>query len=121
MTPEYRYTPGFTHLDRIRGTNHKQMRDRTQRREMLDRLMSWSIFTQPNRIVRENINHLHFRKRRETNRRPHVIGERQERSAIRNQTTVERDTRERRSHRVLAHTEMQDAAVVRFRLETVAR
>ena len=37
------------------------MRNRAQRREMLDRLMRWSIFAEPDRVVRENINHLHFR------------------------------------------------------------
>src|SRR5215204_5427924 len=96
------------------------MRDRSQRRQVFDWLMCWSIFTQAHGIVSENINHLNFRQCCQADSRSHVIGERHERSPIRNQTTVQRDTRERRSHCMFAHTKMEDAAVVSAGLEAAA-
>src|SRR5687768_18317631 len=88
---------------------------------MFDRLMCWTILTKTNRIVRKNINHLHFGQRREPDRRPHVIRESHERSAERNQASVQRNACQRRTHRVFAHAEMNDASIVGAGRETVTR
>src|SRR5689334_2631634 len=96
------------------------MRDRAQRREMFDGLVCWSIFTQPDRVVREHVNHLHFRKRSQANRGSHVIRKSEERSPKRNQTAVQRNARERRAHRVFAHAEVEYATIVTTRFETSA-
>ncbi len=65
------------------------MRDGAERGQMLDRLMRRAIFAKPDRVMRENIDDLHFRKTGKPNRRPHVIRKAHERAAIRNQPAVE--------------------------------
>ena len=54
---------------RIRWTNHKEMRNGTQGSKVLYRLMCWTVFTQANGIVCENVDHLNFGKRRQANSR----------------------------------------------------
>src|SRR5262249_20295997 len=116
---QYRNPPCFANFRRIRRTNHKQVRDRPQRSEVLDWLLGWSIFTKPDRFVREDVNHLHFRERSQPNRGSHEIREREERSTKRNQTAGQRNACESRAHRVFAHAEVQYATVVSTCFETV--
>src|SRR5688572_7885620 len=98
--------PRFTDFGGISGTNYKQIWNRPQRGDVLDRLVSWPIFAETNRVVSENIDHLHFGKGCEAYSRTHVIRERKKSAAVRNQTTVKRDPGKRRPHRVLAHAEV---------------
>src|SRR6266403_116705 len=72
------------------GTTYEQMRNGTERSEMLDRLMRGAVFAKSDRVMRKNIDDLHFRQAGETNRGPHVIRKAHERAAIRNQPAVKR-------------------------------
>ena len=95
------------------GRSHdEQMGNRAQRGEVFDWLMRRAVFAQSDRVVRENINYLHFRKRGQTDRRTHIVGKRHERPAVGNQSAAERYARHRRAHRVFAHAKVNDAAVV---------
>ena len=64
------------------------MRDRAQRREMLDRLMRRPVFAEADRIMRHDIDDAQLHQRREADRRPAVIGEDQERAAIGNDAAM---------------------------------
>ena len=95
----------------IAGPHHGQVRDRPQRGEVFDRLVGRSVFAQPDRVVRPHVDGVDVHQRREPHRRPHVVGELQERSAVRPRRAVQHDAGQDRTHRVLADTEVQRAAV----------
>ena len=44
----------------VGGAHDEQMWNRAQRGEVFDRLMRRAVFTQTDRVVRENVNHLDF-------------------------------------------------------------
>src|SRR6266481_7571979 len=96
------------------------MRNGAERREMLDRLMCGPVFAKSDGVMRENIYDLHFRQAGEPNRWPHVIRKAHERAAVRNQPAIERHASQCRAHCVLAHTKVNDAAVVTSGFKTAA-
>ena len=70
--------PGLDHFVRIRGPQGDQTRDCAQGGQMLHGLVRGPIFPNPNRIVRENVDHGNFHERAQSNRRSFVIAENQE-------------------------------------------
>ena len=74
-----------------------------QRGVMLNRLMCWPIFTETNRVMREDEDAAEIGERGETQSTTQVIAERQERCNEWNQTTVIRDAVRNCAHRMLAH------------------
>ncbi len=96
------------------------MRDRAQRRELLDRLVRGSVLAEADRVVGVDIDRVLLHQRREPNRRAHVVREDQERRAVRDQRLAERHAVHHRAHAVLAHAEVHVAPLVAARLE-VAR
>ena len=69
--------------------------------------MSGTVFSQPNRIVGEHVDRPELRQRRQPDRGAHVVGENQEGAAKRDEAAVQRDSVERRAHRVLADTKVE--------------
>ena len=64
--------------------------NRAQRRQLLDRLVRRSVLAEPDRVVREDVDHVLLHERREPHRRPHVVREDQERAAVRDHAAVQR-------------------------------
>ena len=85
--------------------------------EMLDRLVGGTILTQSDTVVREHVDGREMGEGRQPDSRAHVVGEDQERSAIREDATVGGKTVQYPTHRVLAHPEVQVAGAVRSGLE----
>src|SRR4030095_4313019 len=112
--------PRFTYVSGSGGTNYKEMWNRTQRSEVLDRLVCRSILTQSDRVVREDVNDLHFRECGQAYCGSHVIGKCQKRSAKWNQPATQRDSYQCRTHRVFAHSKMQNSSVVGASSKTMA-
>ncbi len=90
--------PAFGGLDRIGRAEHQEVRDRAQRREMLDRLVGRPVLAEADRIVRHHIDDAQLHQRRQPDRRPGVIGEGQEGPAIGNEPAMRGDAVHRRRH-----------------------
>ena len=104
--------PRLAHFRGVCGTDDEEMWNRAQHRELFDGLVRGAIFAESDGVVREDVDDLHFRETREADRWLHVIGEAHERAAVRDETAVQTDTRQRRAHRVLAYAEVEDATIV---------
>ena len=74
-----------------------------QRGVVLNRLVRWTIFTETNRVMREDEDAAEICERCETECATQVIAEREERCNEWDQTTVIRDAIRNRRHCVLAH------------------
>ena len=81
--------------------------------------MRRSVFAQPDGIVGVDEDDRQLHHRRQTNRRPHVVGEDEERRAVRAQTR-QRHAVDDRAHGVLANAEVEVAAAVIALLEVAA-
>src|SRR5665213_1053448 len=102
----HRDAPRLDGLGRIRWANHRHVGHSAQARELLHRLMRGAILAQRDAVVRPHVDHVRVTQRRQTNARPHVVGERQECCAEGNHAAVMRHPREDRRHRVLADAEV---------------
>ncbi len=78
---------------------------------MLHRLVRGTIFTQPDGIVREYVDHTLPHQTGQTHGRPHVIGEYKKRAAVGSQS-ADRQTVARGCHRVLADAKVKIAASI---------
>src|SRR5579875_202962 len=116
----HRNTPGLDRLVRISGSNQREIRDGTQRGKMLDGLMRRAVLAESDRIVGKDVDDVQLHQRRQSNRRPAVVGEHHEARTIRDKTAVQRDTVQDRAHPVLTYAEMQVAAAPVAALETAA-
>ena len=105
-----RQRPALGGLDRVGRAEHKKMRDRAQRGEVLDRLMRRTVLAETDRVVRHYIDDAGLHQRRQTDRRAGVIGEGQERAAIGNEPAMHGDAVHRGAHPMLADAEMDIAA-----------
>jgi hypothetical protein len=108
-----RLEPGVRRLVRVGGAHDRKVRDRAERREVLDRLVGGTVLAEGDGVVRPDEDARNVHERRETNRGAHVVGELEEGPAVRAGLAVERDAVEDRRHGVLANTEVQHAAVRR--------
>jgi hypothetical protein len=79
---------------------------------LFDRLVGRAVFTERDRVVRPDEDRWCLHERRESDRRPLVVAEDEERATERSRVAVEHDPVEDRGHRVLADTEVQHAAVL---------
>ena len=105
-----RERPAFGGLDRVGRAVDIEARDRAQRGQMLDRLVGRAVFAEPDRVVGHHVDDADAHKRRETDRRPAIIGKGQKRPAIGDQPAMHGDAVHRRRHAVLAHPPMHVAA-----------
>ena len=74
--------------------------------------MGGSVLSQGNAVVGENIDHMQPHQRRETHRRPHVIGENQKCCAEGQNAAMRRQAIQDRPHGMLAYTKIEIAAGV---------
>ena len=105
-----RELPAFERLDRVARAEHAQVRDRAQRREMLDRLVGRAVFAEPDRVVRHHVDHALAHQRGEPDRRAAVVGEHQERAGVGDDAAMQRHAVHRRRHAVLADAVMDEGA-----------
>ena len=114
VLPLERDLPRARRLLRVRRPDEPELRNRAQRRVVLDRLMRRPVLAEPDGVVRPHPQRREPRQRRQPHRRPHVVGEDEERRAVRlHHPAVQRDPVHDRAHRVLADAERDVAAGVR--------
>ena len=82
---------------------------------MLDRLVCWSVLSQPDRVMCQNVDDPLFHQRRETDGAARVIAEYQKGAPVRYHPFMQGHTGHRGCHGVLSNTVM-DIAVIRRRL-----
>ena len=93
------------------GTQDDEAGDRAQRREVLDGLVRRAVLAQRDGVVREDPRDVQPHERRQADRAAHVVGELQERRAVRaDDAAVGRHPVDGRAHRVLADAEEDVAA-----------
>ena len=106
-----RQSPAFSSFNTVTWPEDIEIRYKPQRHDLFNRLVGGPIFTNADGIMRHNIRNAGFLKRRQTNGSAAIIREDQERSAIRNNATMQRHAVHGRRHRMLAHAVMDIAAV----------
>ena len=112
-----RHAPRLGGLVRVAGTEHEEVRDAAQRREMLHRLVRGAVLAESDGVVREDIDALLPHQRGEADRRTHVVGEDEEGAAVGDDPAVQRHPVHHRAHRVLADAEVEVAAAALLRGE----
>ena len=80
---------GRGRLVRVRRSKDPEVRDRSQRGEVLDRLVRRSVLAEEHAVVREHVDRRLLHQRREADRRSHVIAEDQEGAAVGPHSAVE--------------------------------
>ena len=101
-----RAIPGFQRLDGIGRTEHQEVRNDAQRREMLHGLMRRAVLAKPDGVVGHHMNDAQPHQGRKTDGRSAVVGEGEEGAAIGDEATMQREAVHRRGHSVLADTVM---------------
>ena len=86
-------------------------RDQPQAGDVLDRLVGRAVLAQTHRVVGPHEDHRDPLQRRQPDRRTHVVGEGEERAAVRPGQPLQGDPVQDHAHRVLADPEVQGAAV----------
>ena len=88
-----------------------EARDRPQRGDVLDRLVGRAVLADADGVVGPDVGHRELHDRRQPHRRPHVVGEHEERAAVDAGAAVQGDAVHDRAHGVLADAEVQHPAV----------
>ena len=70
------------HFVGVAGPDHQQIGNRPQRGQMLDRLVRRAVLAHADRIVREDVEHGQAHEGGQADRRPHVVGEDEERGPV---------------------------------------
>ncbi len=78
---------------------------------MLDGLMGGSVFAQTDGIVGKNVDDAQLHQRRQTNRRPHIVGKDEEGAAVRDDAAVQSQTVQDGSHAIFTHAKTEVTAV----------
>ncbi len=105
--------PGHGRLVRVGRPHVPEVRDRSQRHVVLDRLMRRAVLAEADRVVRPDPERRQAHQCGEAHRRAHVVGEDEEGRAVRlQQRGLEREAVDDRAHRVLADAESDVAARV---------
>ena len=107
-----RHAPGDSGLGGIARAPDIQVRDQAQRGSMFDRLVRRAVFTQADRVVREDMHHAQLHQRRHADRVAAVVAEGQKSAAIGNEAAVQRNAVHDRRHAELAHTVVDVATTV---------
>src|SRR5690625_4923487 len=103
--------PGDGDLGGVGGPHDVEAGDRAQRGEVLDRLVGRAVLTQADGVVGPHEGRGDPHERGEPHRRAHVVGEREEGTAVGPGEPVEGDAVEDRAHAVLTDAEVQRAPV----------
>jgi len=83
-----------------------------ERRELLDRLMGWSVFAEANRVMRHDEDRPDLHQGREADGRTAIVREAQEGAPVGDQAAVQRDAVHGGRHGVLTHAIVHVGAVV---------
>ena len=110
--PLHRERPGRGGLVRVARADEPQVRDRAQGGVVLDRLVGRAVLAEADGVVGPDVDDVEVRQRREPDRAPHVVAERQERRAVGEEAAVVGDAVGDAAHRVLADAEPDVAAGV---------
>ena len=97
--------PGGDRLVGVARPDEPQVRDRAQRRVVLDRLVGRAVLAEPDGVVRPDVDDVQPGQRREADRAAHVVAEGQERGAVRDEAAVIGDAVGDAAHGVLADAE----------------
>jgi hypothetical protein len=82
-----------------------------------DRLMSRTVFAEPDRIVGEDVNHVDAHQRRQPERGPAIVAEDEKTRAVGDEAAVERDAVQDGAHSMFADAEVQIASRIVVALE----
>ena len=107
-----RELPAFRRFRGIGRTHHEQVRNSAQSGQMLHRLVSWAILTEPDRIVRHDVDHPDAHQRGQPDRALAVVREAQERPAVRNIAAMDRNAVHRGGHAVFPDAVVDVATLV---------
>lgn len=83
--------PGDDRLDRVGGTPDMHAGDEAQTGHVLDGLMRRAVFTKADRVMREDVDDALLHEGGHAQGVAGIVGERQERGGVRNETAVERN------------------------------
>jgi hypothetical protein len=108
MTKRHDEPPRLDHFVGVRRPQHDESRNRAERRQLLHRLMGRAVFTDANRVVREDVDDRDLHQRTQANGGARIITEDQEPGSVRAQLR-ERQAVQHRAHRMLPHAEVQVA------------
>ena len=104
-----RERPGRGRLVRVARPDERQVRDRAERRVVLDRLVGRPVLAEPDRVVGPDVDEVQPRQGGQPDRAAHVVAERQERRAVGDEPAVIGDAVGRAAHPVLADPEAEVA------------
>ena len=107
--PLHGQRPGRGRLVGIARPHEPQVRDRAQRRVVLDRLVGRPVLAEADRVVGPDVDDVQPGQRRQPHRPAHVVAERQERGVVRDESAVVGDAVGDPAHGVLADAEAQVA------------
>src|SRR5579884_2653396 len=107
-----RDAPGPDRLVGVARTDEEEVRDRAQRRVVLDRLVRRPVLAEAHAVVRVDPDGAEVGERREADGGAHVVMKDEERGSVGDDAAVEGHAVDRRAHGVLAHAEVEVAAGV---------
>ena len=111
VVPLNRHAPRHGGFIRIGRPDERKIRNRAQRRKLLDGLMRRSVLSKKNAVVRVNKDGMDPHHGRKADSGPHIIRKDHERGPIRNQS-AQGHAIQRGTHRMLTNSKMEVAAAV---------
>ncbi|CAB4888714.1 unannotated protein [freshwater metagenome] len=105
--------PGASGFVCISGANNGKSRHRPKAPKMFNRLMSWPIFAQANRVMSPHESHRCLHQCRKTHGTTHVVAEHKEGAAERTREPTQRHSIQCSTHSVFANAVMDDASIRR--------
>ena len=111
--------PGFSDLVRICRAQDDDSWNGPQRCKVLDRLVGWSVFSDTNGVVGEDVDHGNFHQRTQPEGRPYVVAEDEKSRAV-GSDFDQAETVQDRPHRMFAYAEVQVSAGIVRGLEIAA-
>ena len=97
---------------RFGRADHGQPRNAPQHRDLFDRLVGRTVFTDIEAVVGEHVDFMQMLQRGEADRRLHIIAEHEEGRGIRDRGAVQRHAVARQTHREFTHAEVHIASRV---------
>src|SRR5690554_3221061 len=95
----------------VSGSHDREIRYRSERPQLLDGLMGWTILAERNGVVRPHEDARYVHECGKSNRRTHVVAEDEEGPAVRASLSMQLDAVENRTHRVFSNAEVQNPPV----------
>ena len=109
--------PRFGCLDAVGGAEDEEVRDHSQRRDMLHRLVRRPVFADADRVVRHHVDDALTHQRAEADGGAGIVREDEEGAGIGHDAAMQRHAVHRGSHRMLADAPVDVAAAISIRRE----